>query len=205
MSGGTWPPTLADLQGVLKDDVLGEPTVQAAALVAAMAVVLGDIGRVVDIQAFTQIDSGETGRLWESPRSITLDQAPIDLTQPVTITDANGNVTDPSTYTVHRTSGVVRILPMADARFGTPPYTVTYFAGLAAHPNWTTFGGTTPGLQSIAWQAVIDTAADFLANRAPSIKSESSGGGVMVTTDDVEIPARTKRLLALLRRAGTGT
>lgn len=219
---GTWPPQLFDLQQVLRAEDQSDAPTQTAALAAAIASIQEYCGQSFVSQPYTETDSNDrfirASRMYDPPYSIRLKHTPVDLSQPLTITDADGNVVvgstdtfgnpttvngNPSTYWVDPLSGIINCVYPNDFGFG--PYTISYFAGLAAHPRWNgnPLAGI-PGLSQVAYQCALDFAVNLCSQRVSVIKAEGAGGGVTTTYFEQDLPPRICALLGPLKRLRIG-
>ena len=108
-----------------------------------------------------------------------------------TVTDADGDEVDASTYTVDPRTGFIDTVRYEV--FDNAPYTIAVEVGWEHHPDYDT------RIDPLLRQAVMDLASDLYRRRNPGAIYEQSGGQVSITYTESDIPERTKTLLRALQ------
>ena len=141
----------------------------------------------------TIVDFGETGRAYDSRRTLLFPVTPIESGS-LAILDTDAATVDVATYAVDLDTGAIRAT--AGENFPSPPYTITDNVGLEYRADFDTV--VLPVLKA----AMLDILADMYQRRNPGAQAEGSGGGVYTQWVSEGIPERTARKLDAFRRVG---
>lgn len=164
----------------------------AMIMAESQAMVERYIGRYLAATDKTYVDRLGAKRAYFIPTRLQVPMTPVDPDS-VSITDKNGLVVDPTTYTVDGLLG--QVIANEDISFGAPPYTIACTVGLATHPDY-------PNIEPIVRAAILDIAANLYQSRNPASVTEAAGGGVSVTYGKDGIAPRTLELLRSIRQIG---
>jgi hypothetical protein len=163
-------------------------------------------------QAYTDIDrttDDQPTATFAPPTVLMLNHMPVDLTQEITVTAYDGSVVDtigpnpsgPPYYSANENfyidplKGIIYAYQPGDITFGQGPYTITYAAGLTAHPDW---GAK---YRALAGRVVRDLCAWMSEHVNVAAKVESAGGGVSTSWFDGVPP----RICVMTRMLPNGT
>lgn len=200
-------PTLTDVKNYLRIETTAEDTVVTAILGSANGLVNSLLDRPITAVSRTYIvedrRSASLGlsRLSYDPPAATylrIPDAPVDITQTITITDRWGTVLDASLYRVEAATGIVRsgnaTSPYATG-FSAFPYTIVATTGLATRADYSTV------VEPAIFQAILDVAADLYQRRNPAATDENDGigGNIRYGRSEETIPSRALALLAPYR------
>lgn len=199
---------LQALKNLLRIQTTAEDSALTAILAAATALIETYLDRPIAALARTytvedrRAASFGLNRLGTDPAAATfirVPDAPVDTTQPITITDRTGTVLDSTSYRVEAATGIVRggsVTAPYSIGFSAFPYTITATTGLATRSDYATL--VEPAIN----QAILDTAADLYQRRNASATDESDGAGGSVRYGRAEesIPNRALTFLDPYRR-----
>jgi hypothetical protein len=131
---------------------------------------------------------------------IRVPDAPVDVTQPVTITDRFGTVLDATQYRVETATGIIRSgsASASSGSFGFSgfPYTIVATTGLATRADYGTV------VEPCVSQAILDIGADLYQRRNPAATDENDGvgGSVRYGRSEETLPTRAVAMLDPFRR-----
>ena len=103
------------------------------------------------------------------------------------LTDADALVIEDTDYFLDERIGV--FTAVTGVSFSNYPYTIVATVGLSAHPDYASV------IEPIINAAILDIVADRWARRLTAASSESEGGGVGTSWQDVGIPKRVREEL----------
>lgn len=196
--------TVEQAKAYLRIETTAEDDLLKALLASATATVRTYLDRPIEAQSRTytiedrRASSLDLQRLAIGIRPATflmIPDAPVDLTQTLTITDADGTtLVVGSDVRVDAATGVVR--GYNGLTFGRFPYTVVATTGLATRSDYGT--AVEPALNA----AIGDVFADLVQRRNPAATGESAAGGdsTHYGRQEETIPLRALDLLKPFRR-----
>ncbi|HTE48258.1 MAG TPA: phage head-tail connector protein [Gemmatimonadaceae bacterium] len=193
-------PTLQDFKNRLRITTTAENAALVAMLGAATQLAKAYLDRPLEAVERTYVVEDQraaalsVSRLSRDPIAaafIRVPDAPVDIAQPITITDRNGVDVDSTSFRVDRDTGVVR-----GGGFAGFPYTIIATTGLATRADYAEI------VEPMIGQAILDIASDLYQRRNPAATDENDGAGGYVRYGRVEetIPARAIAYLAPWRR-----
>lgn len=201
-------PVAQDLKNYLRVQTTAEDAAIAGILAAAKALALTYLNRPVTALARTYtIEDRRAAALGLSRLSydpvaatfIRAPDAPIDLTQPFTLTDRFGTTLDTTMYRVDGVTGVIRggsaSTPYSSG-FSAFPYTCVCTTGLATRTDYAQL------VEPAIFAAILDIGADLYQRRNPAATDENdgAGGSVRYGRSEETIPSRAIEMLAPYRR-----
>lgn len=129
------------------------------------------------------------GVLHEPNTRLVVPVKPCDST--ATITDADGETVDSSTYVIDQRTGYIEARRYQS--FSNPPYDIAITVGWLLHPEYET------DIDPVLRQAVLWAASTYYRNRNVAAIYEQSGGQVSITYTQEEVPALLRSLMAGLK------
>jgi len=185
-------PSLSDLKGFLRVETAAENAALQEILNDVTADVLAYIGAPFTAVERTMTDDLQNETVYGVNTEILIPITPVDYTAPgdIEITDQDGNVIDPATYTVDPLTGIVTAKP--GIAFPAGPFTIVADVGWSAHPDFATI--YEPKIRG----AILDWCASVYNQRNPGVVTESEPGA-SATYTQMEMPPRVKGRLAAMR------
>jgi hypothetical protein len=152
------------------------------------------------VRAYYNVPLGSTSRtfrgLWpkvgmqrERDTRLVVPVRPCSAT--VTLTDADDDAVDSSTYTVDERTGYIDANRFES--FGNPPYTAVVSVGWEEHPDYD------DDVEPVLRQAILWAASTYYRNRNVAAIYEQSGGQVSITYTEEEIPPLLRSLMKGLK------
>jgi hypothetical protein len=202
-------PTVQNLKDYLRIETTAEDGVVAALLASAMALATAYLDRPITAASRTytvedrRAASLGLSRLSYDPSAATfirVPDAPVDVSQPVTITDRFGTVLDATQYRVEAATGLVRNGGANSAYGGIGfagfPYTIVATTGLATRADYATV------VEPCVFQSILDIGADLYQRRNPSATDENdgAGGSIRYGRSEETLPTRAIAMLDPFRR-----
>jgi hypothetical protein len=166
-------PTVTDAKGYLRVDLPNEDPLFTILLARAKAGIETLLGYAMTAVALTHVDYDR-----RYPSNELQLPGPFLATGPApVVTDVNGTVVDPTTYSLDFRQGKIR------SKYGGPifsigPYSVLATIGLSAHPDYDA------RLETVASSAILDFVAHLYENRNPMI-GDDLGQGINSATPAV--------------------
>jgi len=212
MSAAPWP-LIDDIKTALKlstTDLSFDGEI-AAWIAAAESFIQYHTNVPVASTPFTDVDrtvDDQPTATFAPTTTLMVNRYPVDPAQPITVAaydgttvdtilaSATGGVSQNDMFYMDYLKGVIYAVEPSDITFGQGPYTITYNAGLACHPQWST------KYRAIAGQVVRDFCAWLSDNRNPGVASEGAGAGVMARWRDDCVPPRLRMFVRMLPGAG---
>lgn len=197
-------PALADLKNYLRVTWTTEDAALMAILTAATGLVAAYLDRPIVAAEQTYVvedpraSSMTVGVLSREPRyglaGFRIPDSPVASAPAPTLTDADGNAVDPSTYRVNYLTGMIR--SANGCAFNRFPYTIVATVGLSTRADYSTV--VEPCLSA----AILDIAADLYQRRNPAATDEQdgAGGGTRYGRAEEQIPVRALAFLAQFQR-----
>jgi hypothetical protein len=203
-------PVLADLKNYLRVTWTTEDATLRALLASATGLITAWIDRPIVAVSQTYVvedpraSSTNVNVLSSDPRTGTgtlrIPDAPVASNPAPTITDADGNVVDPSMYRINYQTGLVRAANgvgfSSGGAFSRYPYTIVATTGLATRADYATV------VEPCLFQAILDVAADLYQRRNPAATDENdgAGGSVRYGRAEEDLPIRATAVIAQFRR-----
>lgn len=178
-------PTVADLKSYLKIETNAENALLTALLARAQAMLEGWIDCPIAAESQTAVDRADA--LDEPVLSLIFPRRPIAS---VSITDADGDTVDATTYTVYGASGMIYAKPLES--FYNGPYTITAQCGLSLRADYAR-------IEPLLTEMILDLAADLYQRRTPGASSEKAGDTTISWDASRETVARVMKSLRLFR------
>lgn len=179
-------PTVTDLKSYLRIESAAENALLAQLLARAQAMLEAWLD--VPITAETQTAVDEASAVDMPVPSLVFPRRPINAAT-VTITDADADTVDATTYRVNSLTGIITSTANP---FDNGPYTITASCGLSLRADYARIEPLVSGM-------IIDLAADLYQRRTPGASSESAAGTSISWDVSRETIARVQKSIRALR------
>lgn len=173
-------PTRQDAKDYLRVQTNAEDSLLDQLLARSQALIEGELGYPLTAVALSHTDYTDVDNYGVQP-ALRL-RGPFELVAPApVVTDVNGVVVDPSTYTLDARTMMIRAKP--NTGFLQRPYTIVATIGLDKHPDYAA------KYLAIVSLAILDLVANLYWNRNPALSSSTDEGGASQTLNGGAAPS----------------